>query len=591
VYLSCFMPLNGKRWIVAPPLSSEAELNLVGFPPILRQILNNRGFTTANAALNFLDALPPPGNEPRNLSGMLQAVERIRWAIQKQELIAIYGDYDADGVTATALLTHALRSLDAIVIPYIPNRFDEGYGLNVEALDSLRESGVRLVITVDCGIRSMLEAEHAQNLGLDMIITDHHQPGSQIPLAKAVINPKQPDETYPDENLAGVGLSYKLALALFEKRELFGSSDSDASSSFPRQHRAGILEAEDYLDLVALGTVADLVPLLNENRALVRAGLEYLRRPHRQGVMSLIGAAQLHAPEVTTEHIRFMLAPRLNAAGRLESAQDALNLLLTEDVAEAAYLAQKLDDRNRERQQITQQIQLQAEQIALAEDPDPRLLFAEHEDFNPGVIGLAASRLCEQYYRPAIVAHRGEELTRGSCRSIAEFHITCALDECSDILVRHGGHAAAAGFTVRNQDLPELKSRLKSISQRELACLDLRPTLKADTQVTISELRPELLNELARLQPTGNGNPPALFVSRDVKVIRSKLVGKDNAHLKLTLTDGRISIDAIAFRQGYWQEKIPSFIDLIYNFEINVYNGRAALQLNVRDLKPAGTPD
>jgi single-stranded-DNA-specific exonuclease len=307
--------------------------------------------------------------------------------------------------------------------------------------------------------------------------------------------------------------------------------------------------------------------------------------------MSLIGAAQLRAPEITTEHISYLLAPRLNAAGRLDSAQAALQLLLTEDVAEAGYLAQKLDNQNRERQQITQQIQIQAGQIALAEDPEALLLFADDESFNPGVIGLAASRLCEQYYRPAIVAHRGDELTRGSCRSISEFHITHALDECSDILVRHGGHAAAAGFTVRNENLLELKERLKTITHRELASLDLRPTLKADAQVSLAELRPELLNELARLQPTGNGNPPALFITRETKVVRSKVVGKDNAHLKLTITDGHIYFDAIAFRQGHWQDKLPPVIDLIYTFEINMYNGHATLQLNVRDLKPIGTPD
>jgi single-stranded-DNA-specific exonuclease len=585
------MSPSEKHWIIASSLSAEAEQNLIGFPPLLRQILYNRGFTSQDTARNYLDALPPPGSEPGDLSGIPQAAERIWWAIEKQEPIVVYGDYDADGVTATALLTHALRNLNANVRPYIPNRFDEGYGLNVEALDALCESGIRLVITVDCGIRSSGEADYANKLGLDLIITDHHQPGSQIPHANAVINPKQPGDTYPDKNLAGVGLAYKLALALLGQSETRDHRAKDISNLPPQQYLDRIQRAADYLDLVTLGTVADLVPLIDENRALVRVGLEYLRHPIRQGVMSLIGAAQLRAPEITTEHISYLLAPRLNAAGRLDSAQAALQLLLTEDVAEAGYLAQKLDNQNRERQQITQQIQIQAGQIALAEDPEALLLFADDESFNPGVIGLAASRLCEQYYRPAIVAHRGDELTRGSCRSISEFHITHALDECSDILVRHGGHAAAAGFTVRNENLLELKERLKTITHRELASLDLRPTLKADAQVSLAELRPELLNELARLQPTGNGNPPALFITRETKVVRSKVVGKDNAHLKLTITDGHIYFDAIAFRQGHWQDKLPPVIDLIYTFEINMYNGHATLQLNVRDLKPIGTPD
>jgi single-stranded-DNA-specific exonuclease len=580
-----------KHWIVAPTLSKEAEQSLVGFPPVLRQILYNRGFTSQDTAQNYLEALPPSGSEPGNLLGITPAVERIRWAIDKQEPVAVYGDYDADGVTATALLTHVLRTLKTTVRPYIPNRFDEGYGLNIEALDTLNESGIKLVITVDCGIRSSREADHAARSGLDLIIIDHHHPALQIPHAEAVINPKQPDDMYPDKNLAGVGLAYKLAWVLLEKRDPQDRHVVGTSNLAIQHPIENIQRADDYLDLVTLGTVADLVPLTGENRTLVRAGLERLHHPYRQGVMSLIGAAQLHASEITTEHISYMLAPRLNAAGRLDSALAALQLLLTDDVAEAGYLAQKLDNQNRERQQITQQIQDQAEQIALAKDPKPLLLFADDESFNPGVIGLAASRLSEQYYRPAIVAYLGDEETRGSCRSIPEFHITQALDECSDILVRHGGHAAAAGFTVRNENLDELKIRLKTIAQRELASLDLRPTLKADAQIMLSELRPELLNDLARLQPTGNGNPPALFITREVKVVRSKVVGKDNAHLKLTLTDGHIYFDAIAFRQGHWQDKLPPVIDLIFTFEINIYNGRATLQLNVRDLKPTGLPD
>ena len=564
-------PSIQKRWQVAPPVPPEIARALQPYSPILRSILYQRGYTSYDTARAFLEAQPPTGCQPEGMLGIQQAVERLHSAIQRNESIAVYGDYDADGVTATALLTQALRSLGGTVREYIPNRFDEGYGLNTDALDSLREAGVRLVVTVDCGIRSPAEAEHARRIGLDLIITDHHQPGESLPQAEAVINPKQPGDAYPDKSLAGVGLAYKLAQALFAK--IAGDS----------------MLASQYLDLVALGTIADLAPLVGENRSLVRSGLQVIRSPARQGVMSLIGVAQLRPEQISAENIGFSLAPRLNAAGRLDSALAALRLLTTSDVSEAALLAQQLDDQNRDRQKITREIQANAEQTVLAEDPEALLLFAASETYNPGVIGLAASRLCEQYYRPAIVAHHGDEFTRGSCRSIPEFHITQALDECSDLLVRHGGHAAAAGFTVRNNDLPELMQRLKAIARRELAGQDLRPVLRADAETSLYDLKVGLLDELEGLQPTGHGNPAAFLVSRNLKVLRSRTVGQDNAHLKLSVSDGRITYDAIAFRLGHWQAQMPPAIDLLYTFEKNEYNGRSSLQLNVRDLKSSGS--
>ncbi len=327
------------------------------------------------------------------------------------------------------------------------------------------------MITVDCGIRSIEEVAYARQIGLDLIITDHHHPADEIPPALAIINPKQPGDTYPDKNLAGVGLAYKLATAVYE----------DPS------------QTAELLDLVAIGTVADLAPLVGENRALVRHGLEQIRRPHRQGLLALIGASGLRPDRINASDIGYTLGPRLNAAGRLDSALAALELLLSQDVYAAASLAQKLDAQNRERQQITREIQAQAEQIALAENPDTLLLFAADPGFNPGVVGLAASRLTDVYYRPAIVAAYGEQTTRGSCRSIPEFHITDALDRCADLLVRHGGHAAAAGFTVRNENLPELRRRLQEIAEQELGGMLLRPVLHADMQIPLSELKPELL--------------------------------------------------------------------------------------------------
>ena len=570
------MPQLSKHWLVASPASPEDERELQNYHPILRQILCNRGYTTRSAAGQFLAAASPSGTEPTHMLGVPQAVDRILWAIDHHELIAVYGDYDADGVTATALLTQTLQMLGASVRGYIPNRFDEGYGLNDDALDSLHAEGVRLIITVDCGIRSIQEAVHAGNLGLDLIISDHHHPGSELPEVLAVINPKQPNDGYAEKDLAGVGLAYKLACALLEQAARRGKITG---------------EIVETLDLVAIGTVADLAPLKGENRALVRAGLECIHRQQRQGLLSLIGVSGLKARAITASDIGFGLGPRLNAAGRLESAQAALSLMLTTDIFEAGHLAQKLEVQNRERQQITREIQADAERMVLAENPDALLLFAARPSYNPGVVGLAASRLVEQYYRPAIVAQKGEEFTRGSCRSIPEFHITEALDQCTELLEHHGGHAAAAGFTVRNQNLPALLERLHAIAAEQLGWQDLRPTLKADVELPLSDLKPDLIGYLNLLQPTGYGNPQAYFVTRDVKVTNSRTVGKENAHLKLTVTDGRITFDAIAFRQGHWQEQMPSRVDLMYTYELNEYNGRSFLQLNVRDLKPAGTPD
>ena len=558
-----------KSWLLHPVITPQVEQALFTYPPILRQLLFNREIETSEAAIRYLQAQPPPGTEPQNLLCMSEAVERIQSAIKNLENIAIYGDYDADGVTATALLVSALQRAGADVIGYIPNRFDEGYGLNIEALSSLQDQGVKLVITVDCGMRSVEEAAHARRIGLDLIITDHHHPSDEIPPALAIINAKQPGDTYPDKNLAGVGLAYKLATAIYEDPAL----------------------TAEHLDLVALGTVADLAPLVGENRALVRLGLEQIRKPRRQGLMALIGAAGLRPDRINAGDIGYTLGPRLNAAGRLESALAALELLLSQDVYVAASLAQKLDAQNRERQQITREIQVQAEQLALAENPDALLLFASDPGFNPGVVGLAASRLTEVYYRPAIVASQGEQTTRGSCRSIPEFHITDALDRCADLLVRHGGHAAAAGFTVRNENLPELKQRLQELAEQQLGGMHLRPVLHADLQLPLSELKPELLTYIEALQPTGYSNRQAHFISRDLKVMSYRQIGKEGKHLRLVVSDGRITYDAVAFNQGYWVDAMPANIDIYYSYEVNEYNGRSSLQLNVRDLKPAGSDD
>jgi single-stranded-DNA-specific exonuclease len=572
-----------KRWQIATLLTPQANESLAAFPLILRQLLFNRGYARDVEARAFLKAEYILNTDPFQMTGMDTAVKRIKRALDQKESIAVYGDYDVDGVTATALLVQTLRALGGEAQPYIPRRFDEGYGLNPEALNWLKDGGVGLVITVDCGIRSPDEASHARSIGLDLIISDHHQPAEgNLPYALAVINPKQAGDRYPDKDLAGVGVAYKLAQALFD---LNGKSALD-------------FQLEDLLDLVALGTVADLAPLVGENRLLVRTGLQKIRETKRQGLFSLAAVSDLSLPLTTAASIGFILGPRLNAAGRLESALAAYELLTTTDVKSAGELAQQLNNQNRQRQELTRKIQEEAEKIALADNPDPQLLFAVHPEFNSGVVGLAAARLSETYYRPAVVGQVLEETTRCSCRSIPEFHITLALDQCKDLLIRHGGHAAAAGFTVDNKNLLELKNRLMDLAKKKHEDdikigeeKDWLPTLIADMEIPLSELHPELLGYLNYLQPTGYGNPEAVFVTRNVRVTNARAVGAEGRHLKLIVTDGHVTFDAIGFRLGHLQPELPLKVDLVYTFEANEFNGRSSLQLNLKDVKAAGVPD
>lgn len=556
-----------KRWFIPEPLPAEVDNELHHFQPYLRQILFNREVHTAEEAIQYLNCSAPLG-DPFQLMDMEIAVERLWQAIENGEAVAVYGDYDVDGVTATALMVQVLRALGGNAEAYIPNRFDEGYGLNNEALDVLAGRGFKVVLTVDCGIRSPREAEHARVLGIDLIISDHHMPQHELPNALAVICQKREGDEYPDKNLAGVGLAYKIAQGLLQRRPVSG------------------VQAEQWLDLVALGTVADIVPLTGENRVMVRQGLNLMRLARRQGLLSLAQTAGVNLQRVNAVDIGFRLGPRLNAAGRLESALQAYELLVTDDLFQAGFLAQKLDDQNKDRQKLTLEMQAHAEEM-LSGDDGGHILLAFDPSFNSGVVGLVASKLSEAYYRPAVVGQVGEEFTRASCRSIREFHITKALDECADLMVRHGGHAAAAGFTVRNENLDALRQRLGEIARRELAELDLRPMLRADVEIPLHLMRPSYLDEIELLQPTGMGNPDAAFVSRHVQVVKASTVGAEANHLRLTVKDGGVTYGAIAFRQGHWAGQLPQYIDIMYTYEMNIYNGQRSMQLNIRDLKPS----
>ena len=562
------MPVPMKKsWQIQTRMPLDGEGMLEGYSPVMQQMLFNRDIKDNEAARRYLH---DEGSiyDPFLLPDMEAAVERIWFALDHEEPMAVYGDYDVDGVTATALLVQVLQRLGGNVTGYIPNRFDEGYGVNNDALDMLHERGIRLVVTVDCGIRSPREVEHARQMGMDLVISDHHEPKADLPDAVAVICQKRTTNSYPERNLAGVGLSFKIAEALLARRPVED------------------VNLEDWLDLVAVGTVADVVPLTGENRALVRAGLKKIRFGQRKGLLSLVNVAGLNIQRISARDIGFGLGPRLNAAGRLESALAAFDLLVSADLAELGMLAQKLDDQNRERQRLTQKMQVEAEALAHASEKDS-LLFAVEAGFEMGVVGLVAARLTDTYYRPAIVGSRGEEFTRASCRSIPEFNITQALDECTSLLERHGGHAMAAGFTVRNDNLEELSSCLHAIAKRELGERDLRPILRADMEIPLKDLRPNLLKDLDMLEPTGLGNPEAVFVSRNLRTKWPKKIGKEGQHLRMSVTDGHITYDAVAFRQGHWADQMPEKVDLLYVFETNLYQGRESLQLNVRDIRPS----
>lgn len=576
-----------KRWNIAPRIPPSVLATLREFHPVIAQVLYNRGQDTPQKARAFLDGGDDALHNPFALHGMAQAVERIRRAIRGGEQIVVYGDFDADGVTSTALLVQALQALGARVEPYIPHRVDEGYGLNFEALRTLHRQGTSLVVTVDCGIRSVEEVAYGRRLGLDLIVTDHHSVGEALPPAVAVIDPKidtrrrlEEGRTngYPEDMLAGVGVAYKLAQALF-------------SVAQSQDRRPPPLRLDDLLDLVALGTVADLVPLDRlENRELVRRGLHVLNRAQRPGVYELMEVAGVRPEQCNATSIGFMLGPRINAAGRLDSAMIAYELLSTQDMARASELAQQLQALNVERQELTLQAVEVAREQAFDSSQDLPLIFATSSGFRPGIVGLVAGRLCEEFYRPAVVVQQGETESRGSCRSIDEFDITDALDECADLLVRHGGHAQAAGFTVLNENLPRLRERLMQLAAERLDGEDLRPLLDIDAEVPFDQLSEALADELRRLEPTGAGNNAPLFVTRGVRVVEARRVGQEGKHLRLRLSNGVQSLDGIAFKFGDWAERLEGTMDIVYHLEINEWNGRRRPQLNIQDLRPAGRP-
>lgn len=558
-----------KRWVLPGPVPTAVQEALADYTDLQRRILYAREVHDRSAAERYLLGLDTEEHDPFLMQDMQRAVDRIREARRLAEHVVVYGDYDADGITATALLVEAFHQFGLNVSHYIPNRFDEGYGLNIDALNEIVERGTSLVVTVDCGVRAHPEALHAANVGLDLIVTDHHHPGSELPPALAVINPRRPGDAYPFKHLAGVGLAYKLAQALSQQGAAF--------------------ETRPFLDLVAIGTVADLAPLIGENRNLVRRGLDQLNATKRVGLRSLVSKTGYTFGDLDTTSIGFGIGPRLNAAGRLTTAEKALQLLQATDASLAELAADELDRINLERRRITSDVLEKARRLVMTQDDEPGILFAVDESFEEGVVGLAASRLTDEFYRPAVVARRGVSETRASARSIPEFHITKALEACSDLLIRYGGHRAAAGFSVRNQDVSRLKDRLNRLVVERLSSLDLRPEVTIDACVTLEKMDWELLDFIQQLEPCGQMNPRPIFAAERVRLLAKRCVGAQGKHLKLTLADGGKAFDAIAFRLGHLEPTLPEEVDVAFRLERNDYMGVSSLQLNVEDVRPAGS--
>lgn len=566
------MSARRQRWEIRPP-APASFVEQLGLHPLLAHLLYQRGLHEPPIARAFLNADYSSGlHDPFAMRGMAAAAGRIAEAIERGELIAVYGDFDVDGITAVALLTQAIKAMGGRIRPYIPHRAREGYGLNNLAISQLVADGVTLLITVDCGISNYAEVAEANRLGLDVIVTDHHHPPTLLPPALAIVNPRQPDCAYPFKGLVGVGIAFKVvqALARYGKRP------------------AG-LRGRDLLDLVALGTIADMGPLHGENRVLVRAGLIALNESSRPGVLALVAAAGLSPGMIDSGAIAFALAPRLNAAGRLADARRAYELLLADERMKADLLAAELNTTNRERQTLTRQLYAMAETMVMQSGrTEHPLIVVSHPGFNAGVIGLVAARLVETYHRPVIVIEQGEETSRGSARSIPGFSIIDLFDQCADLFVRYGGHAAAAGFTIPTDQITALEQRLLALGSQYLSAEQLVPRLLIDATVPLSDLSLDLYATLCQLEPFGQGNPQPVFMTPNVTVIDPQPT-TDGNHLRMRVRVGQTSFEAIGFHFGRFADALRRHpnIDLAYQLAVDEWNGQRRLRLLVRDFRRA----
>lgn len=561
-----------KRWTIrkhdqAAVTKLAAELNVV---PLVAALLIARGFDTPDKAHEFLHPSPQHLHEPYLLKGMHEAVARIERAITNREKILIWGDYDVDGTTGTVLLRKMFRLIGVDTGFHVPNRFTEGYGINIPALEQAQKDGVTLVISVDCGIRSFEPLEWASENGLDVIVTDHHLSDEVRgnPPAVAIVNPNQTGDEYPDKNLAGVGVAFKLAHALLREHDL--------------EH-----EVPQFLKIAALGTVADVMQLTGENRAIVALGLPDLPKTDSLGLKALMEAADCRS-DMTSYHIGFRIGPRINAAGRMDVARHVIELFEETDFGKARQLAALLDSRNRERQKMQQHIT----ELALSETEnhdDNYFVVVAGENWHRGVIGLAASRIAEKLYRPTIVLSIEDGVAHGSARSIPNFHLLDALESCADLFEQFGGHAAAAGMKIVETNIATAREKLNKYTSAKLAADELFPVINIDAVVTPETLDLKLVEALSAFEPFGAGNPKPIFVTRNLILRDEPFVMKDK-HLKLKLySDGGKQFEAVWWdgveRSKGQTLRVGSRIEIAYVAEANEWQGNTRLQLVVEDLR------
>lgn len=550
------------HWKLLP--EAEKPLDHKGLHALVAKLLYNRGIKNPTDAEIFLKADKRLSVDPYSLPDMHHAVTRVFKALMSGEKIAVYGDFDADGITATALLVQGLTEMGGDAIPYIPHRQNEGYGLKIPAMEKLRKQGVSLVITVDTGITAFDEIEKSHKMGLEVLVTDHHEPLEKLPSAKIIVDPKRTDSECAFKEFAGVGVAYKLLQALL------------ASST-----KESLLNSS--LELVALGTIADMSPLLSENRHLVKSGLHLLNKTKRIGLEELLNVANIAKGKLTTETVSYQLGPRLNSAGRLDDAGTSYQLLVTQDREQAKKLATELEEKNKERQRMVLETYEKARAQVMQDGADRPLLMVCDSDYPAGVIGLVAGRLADEFYRPVIMVKIGSETCRGSARSIQEFDLMAALKSCDHLLTKYGGHARAAGFNVHTRDLNQLQKNLRLLATEQLTGLDLRPHINIDAEVSLGVFSKGVFEEIQRLQPYGMGNPSPVFLSRKVEVVEQKLVGGQSDHIKLKLKQDGIVWDTIGFRLGNYIGDLSRHIDVVYNVEVDHFNGREQLQVNLLD--------
>ncbi len=535
--------------------------------PITAQILLNRGIDTPHKAYGFLKPSLLNLKNPFLMKGMRKSVTRIKTAIKKGQEIMIHGDYDVDGICATALLEAALKNIGAKISHYIPDRIQEGYGVNENAIKSAINRKVKLFISVDCGITAVKQTEDLNRAGIDVIVTDHHQPKNQLPRAFSILNPLQKDCQYPYKDLAGVGVVFKLVSALY-------GVDSDY--------------IYEQLDLVCLGTISDVVPLTGENRILVKNGLEQLTSSKKKGLQSLVSVAKLNGKDMTSHYVGYILGPRINAAGRLRSAETALRLLLTDDSEEAHLLAKGLDIENRNRQKLEQKTLTEAlakleQTIDFKQD---RIIVLQDENWHSGVIGIVASRLVDRFHRPTLVITTKGEIAKGSGRSIRNFHLVKALGECGHLLENFGGHRYAAGMTLHKGRLGDFKKLINQIAGNHLKVEDFIPVVDIDMEISFRSLSEKLFKEMDELAPFGLGNPRPVFATKNIKLKKlPQTIGRDT--VKMWVTDGNRVCEAIGFRMA---DIVPSNImdediELAYTCSLNTYKGVKSIQLQLKDVR------